>query len=413
MGVVRRARAASSAGVPAPAEVAPGAHEQPSTNGETVVTRDRRVERRLLAVNAVLLALLLALGLWSLWAVVPKPWRDLDPEAEPRPVTARGELAGLEATAIELFRSAAPGVVHITTLVTAAAPYSLDVQQIPEGTGSGFVWDKDGHIVTNFHVIRNASGAVIVLADGSSWQGRLVGSYPAKDIAVLAIDAPGQQLQPIALGSSAEVQVGQMAFAIGNPFGLDQTLTVGVVSALDREIASVPGRVIRNIIQTDAAINPGNSGGPLLDSAGRLIGVNSAILSPSGAYSGIGFAIPADEVNRIVTQLIRHGTIVRPSLGVSLAPDQLTRRLGLEGVLVMQVDPGGPAARAGLQSTRRDVAGNVHLGDMIVAIDEDATGSTEDFFAALEERRPGDEVTLTVLRDGERSTLPVTLGRDA
>jgi S1-C subfamily serine protease len=388
-------------------------HDELPRDVEAEVTRDRRVERRLLAVNAVLLALLLAFGLWSLWAVVPKPWRDLDPEAEPRPVTARGELAELEATAIEVFRSAAPAVVHITTLVTAAGPFSLDVQQIPEGTGSGFVWDKDGHIVTNFHVIQNVSGAVIVLADGSSWQGRLVGSYPAKDIAVLAIDAPGQQLHPIALGSSADVQVGQMAFAIGNPFGLDQTLTAGVVSALDRELGSVPGRTIRNVIQTDAAINPGNSGGPLLDSGGRLIGVNSAILSPSGVYSGIGFAIPADEVNRIVTQLIRHGTIVRPSLGVSLAPDQLTRRLGVEGVLVMQVDPDGPAARAGLQPTRRDIAGSVRLGDVILAIEDDATGTIEDFFAALEEREPGEEVTLTVLRDGEQLTLPVTLGREA
>jgi S1-C subfamily serine protease len=388
-------------------------HDELPRDVEAEVTRDRRVERRLLAVNAVLLALLLALGLWSLWAVIPKPWRDLDPEAEPRPVTARGELAELEATAIEVFRSAAPAVVHITTLVTAAGPFSLDVQQIPEGTGSGFVWDKDGHIVTNFHVIQNASGAVIVLADGSSWQGRLVGSYPAKDIAVLAIDAPGQQLHPIALGSSADVQVGQMAFAIGNPFGLDQTLTVGVVSALDRELGSVPGRTNRNVIQTDAAINPGNSGGPLLDSAGRLIGVNSAILSPSGVYSGIGFAIPADEVNRIVTQLIRHGTIVRPSLGVSLAPDQLTRRLGVEGVLVMQVDPDGPAARAGLQPTRRDIAGSVRLGDVIMAIEDDSTGTIEDFFAALEKHEPGEEVTLTVLRDGEQLTLPVTLGREA
>jgi S1-C subfamily serine protease len=186
-----------------------------------------------------------------------------------------------------------------------------------------------------------------------------------------------------------------------------------VVSALDRELASVPGRTIRNVIQTDAAINPGNSGGPLLDSAGRLIGVNSAILSPSGVYSGIGFAIPADEVNRIVTQLIRHGTVVRPSLGVSLAPEQLTRRLGVEGVLVMQVDPDGPAARAGLQPTRRDIAGNVRLGDVILAIEDDATGTIEDFFAALEEREPGDEVTLTVLRDGEQMALPVTLGREA
>jgi S1-C subfamily serine protease len=275
------------------------------------------------------------------------------------------------------------------------------------------VWDKDGHIVTNYHVIRDASGAVIVLADGSSWQGRLVGSYPAKDLAVLVIDAPSHLLKPITVGSSAELAVGQMTLAIGNPFGLDQTLTTGVVSALDREIESTPGRVIRNVIQTDAAVNPGNSGGPLLDSAGRLIGVNSSILSPSGAFAGIGFAIPVDEVNRIVTQLIRRGTIVRPSLGITLAPDQLTERLQLEGVLVMRVDPEGPAARAGLQPTRRDLAGNVHLGDVIVAIDDEELESTEDLFAALEEHEPGDEVTVTVVRDGESVTVPMTLGQEA
>ena len=170
---------------------------------------------------------------------------------------------------------------------------------------------------------------------------------------MLEIDAPAHLLHPITVGSSADLLVGQMTLAIGNPFGLDQTLTTGVISALDREIESIPGRVIRNVIQTDAAINPGNSGGPLLDSAGRLIGVNTVILSPSGAFAGIGFAIPVDEVNRIVTELIRHGSIVRPSLGVSLAPDQLTERLGLDGVLVMQVDPDGPAALAGLRPTRR------------------------------------------------------------
>jgi S1-C subfamily serine protease len=289
----------------------------------------------------------------------------------------------------------------------------MDVQQIPEGTGSGFVWDKQGHIVTNHHVISNASGAVIVLADGSSWQGRLVGSYPAKDLAVLAIDAPAQLLHPITVGSSADLQVGQMALAIGNPFGLDQTLTTGVVSALDREIESIPGRVIRNVIQTDAAVNPGNSGGPLLDSAGRLIGVNSSILSPSGASAGIGFAIPVDEVNRIVTELIRHGTIVRPSLGVALAPDQLSARLGLEGVLLLRVDPDGSAAQAGLRPTRRDLLGNIRLGDVIVAIDGEALKSTEDFFAALEAHEPGDQVTLTVERDGQRASVPITLGQEA
>jgi S1-C subfamily serine protease len=375
--------------------------------------RDGRFERRLLGLNAILLVLVGALALWMLWTVIPKPWRDLDPDAVERPVVARGDLADIERTTTEIFRTASPSVVHITTLVTAAGPFSLDVQQIPQGTGSGFVWDKDGHVVTNYHVISNASGAVIILADGSSWQGRLVGSYPAKDLAVLVIDAPANLLKPIMVGSSANLQVGQLAFAIGNPFGLDQTLTGGVVSALDREIESVPGQAIRNVIQTDAAVNPGNSGGPLLDSAGRLIGVNSSILSPSGAFAGIGFAIPVDEVNRIVTELIRHGTIVRPSLGVALAPDQLTERLGLDGVLVMRVDPGGPAARAGLQPTRRDLSGNIHLGDLIVRIDDRSLASTEDFFAALEEREPGDEVTLTVERDGQPVSVPVTLGQDA
>jgi S1-C subfamily serine protease len=377
------------------------------------MNRYSRFERPLLGLTAILLVLVGALALWTLWTIIPKPWRDVDPDSVPRPVAARGDLAEIEQTTIEIFRAASPSVVHITTLVTAAAPFSLDVQQIPEGTGSGFVWDKDGHIVTNYHVIHDASGAVIVLADGSSWRGRLVGSYPAKDLAVLAIDAPSQLLQPIRIGSSADLAVGQMALAIGNPFGLDQTLTTGVVSALDREIESTPGRVIRNVIQTDAAVNPGNSGGPLLDSAGRLIGVNSSILSPSGAFAGIGFAIPVDEVNRIVTQLIRRGTIVRPSLGITLAPDQLTERLQLEGVLVMRVDPEGPAARAGLQPTRRDLAGNVHLGDVIVGIDDEELDSTEDFFAALEEHEPGEEVMVTVERDGRRASVPITLGQEA
>jgi S1-C subfamily serine protease len=373
---------------------------------------ERRFERRLLGLNAVLLAVLAGLLLWTFWNFVPKPWRDVDPAAVERPVTARGELAEIEETTIEVFRRVSPSVVHITTLVNATAPFSLDVQQIPEGTGSGFVWDRDGHVVTNFHVIRDASAAVILFADGSSWRGRLVGAYPAKDLAVLAIDAPGSRLQPLALGSASDLQVGQMALAIGNPFGLDQTLTTGVVSALDREMASIPGRVIRNMIQTDAAINPGNSGGPLLDSAGRLIGVNSSILSPSGAFAGVGFAIPVDEVNRIVTQLIRHGTVIRPSLGVALAPEQLTRRLGVDGVLVMRVEPGGPAADAGLRPTRRTISGQIHLGDVIVAIDDQPVDEIEDYFAALEGHEPGDEVSLTILRDQQQRSLAVTLGEE-
>jgi S1-C subfamily serine protease len=343
---------------------------------------------------------------------VPKPWRDLNPAAVERPVAARGDLASIEKTTVEIFRTASPSVVHITTLVNASQPFSVDVQQVPEGTGSGFVWDKSGHVVTNFHVIRGADAAVIVLADGSSWQGRLVGAYPAKDLAVLAIDTPPAKLRPIAVGTSANLEVGQMAFAIGNPFGLDQTLTTGVVSALGREIESTPGRNIRNVIQTDAAINPGNSGGPLLDSAGRLIGITSSILSPSGAFAGVGFAIPVDEVNQVVTELIRNGRVTRPGLGVALAPDQLAERIGLDGALVMRVDPGGPADAAGLRATERDLRGNIRLGDVITAIGDRPVRSTEDYFAALEQHKPGDQITLTIERDGERQQVTAKLGEE-
>jgi S1-C subfamily serine protease len=267
-------------------------------------------------------------------------------------------------------------------------------------------------VVTNFHVIRGADAAVIVLADGSSWQGRLVGAYPAKDLAVLAIHTPPAKLRPIAVGTSANLEVGQMAFAIGNPFGLDQTLTTGVVSALGREIESTPGRNIRNVIQTDAAINPGNSGGPLLDSAGRLIGITSSILSPSGAFAGVGFAIPVDEVNQVVTELIRNGRVTRPGLGVALAPDQLAERIGLDGALVMRVDPGGPADAAGLRATERDLRGNIRLGDVITAIGDRPVRSTEDYFAALEQHKPGDQITLTIERDGERQQVTAKLGEE-
>jgi S1-C subfamily serine protease len=374
---------------------------------------ERRYQRQLLWLNLVLLGLIGAFVLWTFWALVPKPWRDLNPAAVERPVAARGDLAAIEKTTIDIFKTDSPSVVHITTLVNATQPFSTDIQEVPEGTGSGFVWDKSGHVVTNFHVIRGAAAAVIVLADGTTWQGRLVGAYPAKDLAVLAIDAPAAKLAPIMIGRSANLQVGQMTFAIGNPFGLDQTLTTGVVSALGREIESTPGRHIRNVIQTDAAINPGNSGGPLLDSAGRLIGITSSILSPSGAFAGVGFAIPVDEVNQVVTELIRNGKVTRPGLGVALAPDQLSERIGLDGVLVMRVDPGGPAADAGLRPTERDLQGNITLGDVITAIDNQPVRSTEDYFSALEGHKPGDQVTLSIERDGQSRQVTVTLGEEA
>jgi S1-C subfamily serine protease len=328
----------------------------------------------------------------------------------PAPITPRGDLAEDEKSTISLFRAASPSVVHITTLATRQDWFTLDTFQVPEGTGSGFIWDQAGHIVTNFHVIRGAAAAKVTLYDHSSWDARLAGAYADKDLAVLTITAPKEKLRPIVIGSSQDLQVGQKVFAIGNPFGLDQTLTTGIVSALGREIRSVTDRPIRDVIQMDAAINPGNSGGPLLDSAGRLIGVNTAIFSPSGASAGIGFAIPVDEVNRIVPQLVRYGKVIRPGLGVQVAPDQITRRLGLEGVLILGVQPGGPAAKAGLRPTLRDRWGRIKLGDILLAIGSHPTKSVNDYLDALEAHQIGQTVPLTVLRDGRREQATVTLG---
>lgn len=347
--------------------------------------------------------------------------RTAPPSAEPAPSIApqstapRSKAAEAEKTAMEIFRSVSPAVVHITTLVSARPSlFSFNVQQLREGTGSGFVWDEQGHVVTNFHVIRSAAAAKITLADHSTWSGRLVGAYPDKDLAVLKIEAPPERLHPIHVGRSDDLAVGQAVYAIGNPFGLDQTLTTGIVSALGREIESLNGRTIRNVIQTDAAINPGNSGGPLLDSSGRLIGVNSAILSPSGAFSGVGFAIPVDEVNRVVTQLIKHGRVIRPSLGIEEAPDQWMQYVrNLEGVLVLDVVEGGPADQVGLRPTRRNDEGEIELGDIIVQIDEEPIRSVDDYLNALEHHAAGDTVSVTVLRGERKFTVEITLAPGA
>src|SRR5688572_20773324 len=230
--------------------------------------------------------------------------------AEPRAITPRGDLSSDEQSTIELFKRTSPSVVHVTSVDVRRGRLSLNMFEIPQGTGSGFIWDSEGHVVTNFHVIQNGSRAEVTLNDNTVWRASIVGTAPDKDVAVLKIDAPRDKLTKIMVGVSNNLQVGQKVFAIGNPFGLDQTLTTGVISGLGREIQSVTKRPIQGVIQTDAAINPGNSGGPLLDSAGRLIGVNTAIYSPSGAYAGIGFAVPVDIVNRIVPQLVSHGKVV-------------------------------------------------------------------------------------------------------
>lgn len=332
-----------------------------------------------------------------------------DPGATPRPVASRGELFPDEKSTINLFKQASPSVVHITAITVQRDFFSLNLYQIPEGTGSGFVWDANGNIITNFHVIQNADAAQVTLADQSIWKARRVGVAPDKDIAVLRIDAPANRLRPIPLGTSKDLQVGQSVFAIGNPFGLDQSLTTGVISALGREIESVTRRPIQGVVQTDAAINPGNSGGPLLDSAGRLIGVNTAIYSPSGASAGIGFAIPVDTVNRIVPELIRSGKVIRPGLGIQTAEEQIAGRLGVNGVLIVDVSPGSAAAKAGLRPTRRDASGRVRLGDVITAVDGKKIESPNDLFLTLEKYRVGDAVNLTLLRDGKSIQTKITL----
>jgi S1-C subfamily serine protease len=332
-------------------------------------------------------------------------------DAAPRAVSPRGPLAADEQANIDLFRRARHSVVHITTLGVQRDLFSMNVQHVPRGTGTGIIWDDQGHVVTNFHVIQGAQGARVTLADQSSHDATLVGVFADRDLAVLRIDVPKDKLSPIAIGSSRELQVGQRVYAIGNPFGLDQTLTTGIISALGREIESFNQRTIRGVIQTDAAINPGNSGGPLLDSAGRLIGVNTQIASPSGASAGIGFAIPVDEVNRIVPRLIRDGRFVRPALGISAGAAGLRRALDLPmGVIVVQVGSGSPAARAGLQPFRRGSRGEVVGGDVITAINGEPVADLDDMLTVLERRQPGETVTLTVWRGGQLRKLTVVLG---
>jgi S1-C subfamily serine protease len=332
-----------------------------------------------------------------------------DPRAASRSVVPRGELWSDEKSTITLFRQASPSVVNITAIGVQRDLFTLNLYQIPQGTGSGFIWDRNGNVITNFHVIQEADAAQVTLGDQSTWKARVVGVAPDKDLAVLRIDAPADRLRPIPVGTSKDLQVGQYVFAIGNPFGLDQTLTTGVISALGREIESVTRRPIQGVIQTDAAINPGNSGGPLLDSAGRLIGVNAAIYSPSGTSAGIGFAIPVDTVNRIVPELIRYGKVTRPGIGVQIAEEQLAERLGVTGVLVVDVVPGSAAAKAGIRPTRRESSGRVQLGDVIVAIDGTKVESPNDLFLLLERYKVGDVVNVSLLRDGKIVQTKVAL----
>ena len=344
-------------------------------------------------------------------ATAPASAGESDKSSEAPEKTIPTGLNPQELATIKLFEEATPSVCFITTSNVRVDYWTRDATEIQRGTGSGFVWDKDGNIVTNYHVIQGADRATVTLADRTTWQASLVGSAPEKDLAVLKIEAPAETLRPTPVGSSENLLVGQSVYAIGNPFGLDQTLTTGVVSALGREIESVAGIPIRDVIQTDAAINPGNSGGPLLNSSGELIGVNTAIYSPSGASAGIGFSIPVDVVSWVVPELIQYGELKRPTLGVELARMQINKRLGLEGALVIDVIPGSAAEKAGIQATARDRRGAIRLGDVIIGINDEKITSNNDLILALEKFQPGEQVTIKVMREEQELELPLILDK--
>ena len=331
------------------------------------------------------------------------------PEVDPRPVVARGDLAADENATIELFERCSKSVVYVSPVIQRAERTWLGYRPYVEtGTGSGFIWDDLGHVVTNFHVIQGATRCLVTLPDNSTYDASLTGYWADKDIAVLRIDAPADKLAPANVGSSHDLRVGQKVFAIGNPFGLDFTLTTGVVSALNREIESVSGRTIQGVIQTDAAINPGNSGGPLLDSAGRLIGMNTMIYSQTGGSAGIGFAVPVDTINRVVPQLITHGKVIRPGLGVNILDDRARERLRIDGVLILNVANGSAAERVGLRPTYETREGVV-LGDIIVQVGETPTPDGDTLLNVLEQYEVGDSVDVVVDRLGKRVTVSVTL----
>lgn len=329
-----------------------------------------------------------------------------------RVVTARGDLAADEKATIELFEKAKSSVVFITTKQQVQDFWTNDVYSVPRGTGSGFIWDDAGNVVTNYHVIAGASEAWVKLADGRDYRAALVGASRTHDIAVLRIGVGFKRPPPVPIGTSDDLKVGQKVFAIGNPFGLDWTLTDGIVSALDRSLSEENNVQIQHLIQTDAAINPGNSGGPLLDSAGRLIGINTAIYSPSGASAGIGFAVPVDTVMRVVPQLIRQGKYIGASLGIAVHEglnQRLSKLLEVKGVVILRVNPGSAADTAGLKGAILYGDGRIAAGDIVTSINGKPVESVKDLQARLDDFRIGDTIKVGILRGAEKLVVSVVL----
>jgi 2-alkenal reductase len=326
---------------------------------------------------------------------------------KPRDPAPRGAFYSDEERDIRLFESAAPSVAYIfIAKLPKGAPQSAEFLQ-PAGTGSGFVWDTLGHVITNNHVVAGADAVAVKLDQGETLPARVIGRAPDYDLAVLKLNVLPKDLRPIPLARSNNLKIGQRVYAIGNPFGLDRTLTTGIISATGRRLPTARGREVPGVIQTDAAINPGNSGGPLLDSAGRLIGVNTAILSGSGASAGVGFAVPVDLVNKVVPQLIANGRMPTPGIGIMAAPENIASQLNISGVIIAQVTPGSPAAKAGLRGIKRVIG---KLGDIIVKVNGQPVDSVHDLAQALFELGVAAKATLTVIRDGKSREVEVTIG---
>lgn len=314
-----------------------------------------------------------------------------------------------ERNTIDIFRAAAPATVFVTQTQVVVDYWNRRTMEVPAGSGTGFLWDESGHVVTNFHVVNGGKSYTVTLYDQSEWPATLVGGDPRKDVAVLRIEAPKDRLVSVRLPPpDYQLEVGQKAIAIGNPFGLDHTLTTGVVSALDREMVGFGNVTIRGMVQTDASINPGNSGGPLLDSAGRLVGMNTMIYSKSGSSAGIGFAVPVATVRRVVDQIIEKGRVEQVGIGVSVLDDQTAARVGVRGVVIREVTPDSPAARAGLQGLSR-TRGGLRLGDVITRIDSAPIADFDDLYSALDTRQPGDEITVTYRREGVERQVKLAL----
>ncbi|MGP9811305.1 S1C family serine protease [Rhodopseudomonas sp. NSM] len=360
----------------------------------------RRAQRTDLLLRIAVIWLLLLATAWVAQPYLASLWFSV---SGPRTVTARGELAPAETSTIELFKRVSPSVVHVFAQSSRRSPSLFEQQQGGVQSGSGVIWDAAGHVITNNHVIQGASALGARLSTGEFVTARVVGTAPNYDLAVLQLERPRAALRPIAIGSSSDLQVGQSAFAIGSPYGLEQTLTTGIVSALQRRLPTAAAHEVSGVIQTDAAINPGNSGGPLLDSAGRLIGLNTAIISGSGASAGIGFAIPVDSVNRIATALIKTGTVPVPGIGIIAADENEAARLGIDGVVVVRTLPDSPAARAGL--TGASETGMVE--DVIVGANGQEIHSMSDLAGMLERVGIGNEIKLQVIRDGRARTVNV------